>query len=530
MNTIRINNQKIVLLYLLNIMCFVSLHAQQFRTYSDERQFYSDSLDDSIYNTLQKTYQKGEAQRDIKSLVRLSAFERGQFEYGKAFSHAGEALFMAEEIQDSVLIAKAHEELGVLAYLYKQDEDAGSNFLKAHKYYKVLYKQSKIDIGDLYQSHYNLMMYYQRISNYDGLKAQIDSCRTLSTFRNEKFDKIFLAEKEASLFEMTNELAAAKTLLVWAASALENAGQNTDKAKFIKSFLIILYGRIGGVNIGLKRYVDAKQYFEKAVSIEDETGENIFYKSFVYSQYANLLYRQGEYKKAYESEQKAKFISDMYLNPRKDRNRGFLTVRNRYKDELAKKKELLNSKNLELANKEKDVLRFRNLLYVFLFVVVIFGFVVIFRIRSLKHQKKEKDSMALIDIKNKELTGSTLRLIEKEEIIKKLIDFIKSSNSEHQAKSLLKMIEGRSESLWDAFNTRFKEQNVGFYERLQQKIPDLSGADLKLCALIKLNFSGKEMAYLLGISLGSVHVARHRLRKKMDLNRGVNLTNLINSI
>ena len=72
--------------------------------------------------------------------------------------------------------------------------------------------------------------------------------------------------------------------------------------------------------------------------------------------------------------------------------------------------------------------------------------------------------------------------------------------------------------------------NENFYDRLQQKAPDLSSADLKICALIKLNFSGKEMAHLLGISLGSVHVARHRLRKKMDLERDVNLTNFINSI
>ena len=64
----------------------------------------------------------------------------------------------------------------------------------------------------------------------------------------------------------------------------------------------------------------------------------------------------------------------------------------------------------------------------------------------------------------------------------------------------------------------------------KKKVPDLSAADLKVCALIKLNFTGKEMSHLLGISLGSVHVARHRLRKKMNLNRSDNLTNYINSI
>ena len=218
------------------------------------------------------------------------------------------------------------------------------------------------------------------------------------------------------------------------------------------------------------------------------------------------------------------------MNPRNDRNREFLTVRNRYKDELVKKNEQLNFKSLELANKQQDILRFRILLFVMLFLIVVAGLIILTRIRSLKHQKKERDSKELIEIKNKELTVNTLKLIEKEEIIKKLSDYIKESNFDRNSKSLLKSIESSSESLWDAFNSRFKEQNVGFYERLQQKIPDLTSADLKLCALIKLNFSGKEMAYLLGISLGSVHVARHRLRKKMKLERRDNLTSFISSI
>ncbi|MCK0189955.1 hypothetical protein [Arenibacter sp. F20364] len=100
----------------------------------------------------------------------------------------------------------------------------------------------------------------------------------------------------------------------------------------------------------------------------------------------------------------------------------------------------------------------------------------------------------------------------------------------NSTRTLLKSIEKRSVNLWDDFNNRFLSQNEGFYQRLLEKVPDLSSADLKICALIKLNFSGKEMAYLLGISLGSVHVARHRLRKKMDIRREINLSTYINSI
>ncbi|WP_091891018.1 hypothetical protein [Polaribacter sp. KT25b] len=152
------------------------------------------------------------------------------------------------------------------------------------------------------------------------------------------------------------------------------------------------------------------------------------------------------------------------------------------------------------------------------------------RIKNLKFEKKQQNSKELLDVKNKELTTNTLQLIEKEQVIKKLSDYIKEISPDNKTKMILKSLEKNSTSLWDSFNRRFNQLNKGFYERLQKKVPDLSRGDRKFCALIKLNFSGKEMAYLLGISLGSVHVARHRLRKKMNLERNQNLTKFINSI
>ena len=66
-----------------------------------------------------------------------------------------------------------------------------------------------------------------------------------------------------------------------------------------------------------------------------------------------------------------------------------------------------------------------------------------------------------------------------------------------------------------------------FYEQLNFKYPKLSRGDQKLCALVKLNLSSKEMAKLLGISIESVHTNRYRLRKKLGLTREVSLTEFV---
>jgi len=63
-----------------------------------------------------------------------------------------------------------------------------------------------------------------------------------------------------------------------------------------------------------------------------------------------------------------------------------------------------------------------------------------------------------------------------------------------------------------------------------EQYPDLTPADLKRCALVKLNFDCKEMSYLIGISANSVQMARSRIRKKMNLGRNDSLSNYLNKI
>jgi DNA-binding CsgD family transcriptional regulator len=80
---------------------------------------------------------------------------------------------------------------------------------------------------------------------------------------------------------------------------------------------------------------------------------------------------------------------------------------------------------------------------------------------------------------------------------------------------------------WNDFNSSFESLNKNFYARLKQAYPEISPNDLKLCALIKMNLSIKEMAGILNISPDSVKTARYRLRKKLQLNTEENLTDFI---
>jgi FixJ family two-component response regulator len=69
----------------------------------------------------------------------------------------------------------------------------------------------------------------------------------------------------------------------------------------------------------------------------------------------------------------------------------------------------------------------------------------------------------------------------------------------------------------------FEKVHHSFFEKLIQRFPDLTAADMRLIALLKINLNNIDIAVLLGISQDSLRVARHRLRKKLRLEQGEDL-------
>lgn len=513
------------------------LQAQQFNHYLPEsfHPFKTDGK--SAIKLVTKKYkqvvQKQDTASIIEKLILLSSLERINLNYRTAFDRAGEALFLAEQYNNVLLIAKAHEELGILNYLFKQDDSAGIHFKNSLFFYKK--SQSINNQQSLLHPYYNLLLYYQRIKDSQKTKAYIDSCSYITNSKGlVNFERIFLNEKRANLCRWNSDFEKAITYIEKSILALENLKTNEELFLKQKSFLIILYATKGSIYRSQGKMDEAKLCLEKSLHAKDLYGEHTFYKSFVYKSYATLLYDIGEFKKSYANLLRAQEINDKYLNPRNDDNHNFISIKNRYNEEINKKNAEINLKNLELAESKQENLRFKIFLFIAIFLIIVVIFIFRYRTQHLKHQKenainekKQQQAKELIELKNKELTSSMLQLIEKDEIIKTLSDQLKKDPSN---KTLLSSIEKRSVSLWEAFNTRFMALNKDFYDRLKKQVPNLSAADLKICALIKLNFSGKEMAYLLGISEGSVNVARHRLRKKLEIDRETNLVQYINSI
>ena len=83
---------------------------------------------------------------------------------------------------------------------------------------------------------------------------------------------------------------------------------------------------------------------------------------------------------------------------------------------------------------------------------------------------------------------------------------------------------------WKRFQDNFNIVYDNFLGMLVTRFPTLKKNDLKLCAYLKMGLSSKEIASLLNTNLRSVETARYRLRKKLGLDGGENLTGFLQSI
>ena len=138
-----------------------------------------------------------------------------------------------------------------------------------------------------------------------------------------------------------------------------------------------------------------------------------------------------------------------------------------------------------------------------------------------------------IENKEKEQKKIALNIIRKNEILSELktgIEKLKSKPEgelKHSDLNSLKItiIESlNTDKERKSFDKYIKEINNSFYQNLENKYPDLTENEKKLCSLLRLKLSSKEIASILNITPKSVEVSRYRLRKKMNFKKNDKLS------
>jgi tetratricopeptide (TPR) repeat protein len=144
--------------------------------------------------------------------------------------------------------------------------------------------------------------------------------------------------------------------------------------------------------------------------------------------------------------------------------------------------------------------------------------------KTLAHNKEQMKTLELEQHRvKKELETMAIYLSQKNEFIenisKDLPQIAGSEVGEHALKriktTLLQSLQIEPER--ELINRQVDETYKHFSETLIRNYPQLQARDIKLCMLLQLGLSSKEMAAILNISPKSVDMARYRLRKKLQM-------------
>jgi DNA-binding CsgD family transcriptional regulator len=140
-------------------------------------------------------------------------------------------------------------------------------------------------------------------------------------------------------------------------------------------------------------------------------------------------------------------------------------------------------------------------------------------------------------ITNRNMSRYVLELDQKIEVLNHVKDRIQTlySQVDHSTRSeLLSIVNAIKSSandckLWQDFKLYFEKTNPSFLLLLSKKYPSLTTKDLKYCCYLKMNMSNDDIRNLLGINQESVRTHKYRLKKKMKLDKNLDLYSYIKS-
>ncbi|PKR80157.1 hypothetical protein CW751_11695 [Brumimicrobium salinarum] len=204
-----------------------------------------------------------------------------------------------------------------------------------------------------------------------------------------------------------------------------------------------------------------------------------------------------------------------------------MALEEQQKYELYKKNAEIKQNKLQL---EKVYLYITIIGVIVLLVIVIL--ILLNMKKNLQHNKlesrllEEEKSRMKNDLifKQREIENFANHIQEKNNLLKKLSTEIKtiSKQTDSNINNLKRLKDIVNHSIYVDENRKELELKIDhahqqFIQRLKSKFPQLTKTEIRLCSLLLLKFSSKEIAAIMSIEPSSVKMGRNRLRKKLNL-------------
>lgn len=492
--------------------------------------------DSSIINLqekLERSYEDLDTLASIKFLNKLAALYSNRSNYNRSYDGFWKALLLAEKIGHKASQSASYNGLAILYNLYNREEKALEYYKKALAVNKQLLQAGEISQGVLIANYYPLAIHFRVHNDNEKAKAYLDSCQLVDYIW--KNDRVLVQAEYGYILISEGKYAEADVFL----KALEE-----DTREKYPSYMVIFYGMMGDLYKDWGKFSESEDYYDKSLQAARFYRTHLNYVPDVYKRRSDLYSKMGQTLDSYESLILSYTINESLYSSRSQNNRNVLEIKDEVREEQERRNKAKQGQRLKQLEQEERILFLRLVIaigsIVFLLIV---GFILFKHLQSRhKHEKhlleqeqklQTQKSQDILNIKNGELAGSTVQLIAKDELLSEIAKKLKELRKNPDKKEITRLINSiqiNANQNWEEFERRFTAVNSEFYNNLRKKFPSLTAYDLRICALIRLNFSGKEMANLLGVSIESAYTARYRLRKRLGLSKEVDLPAYIQNI
>lgn len=428
-----------------------------------------------IFKKREKELETAVAYATLGSIYRqMNMCEKALEYYTLAYTY-----FEKESIEDRIL------GIGLeIASILKQTEEYQQS-LNWHRKNLALARamDNKASLARIYMNMGNT---YYRLQAYPRALTYLDSSVMIAKELGIEFGEFLYDINKAEVLIKMNKPAEAISLLNKASSLMNDYGTPEIRVEFYEAF--------SKAYQGIGRFEDALLYYQRAATLKDSLSSQAA---------AHFMF---EWEGVMQKERNARELAQLNEAIAKDRLHKWIILGGS----------------------------------IAIIMVLLFWFRMRFRVYQLKKKSIEEERQRLlmvVDVKNKELALKAIQSAAIGEAIagvsKQVLWLIPRVGRESADKlsQILKNLENMSSSgEWQDFELRFTQVHEDFFKKLHELCPELTPTEIKICSLLRLNMSSKEISVLTNRTVATIDNNRAAIRKKLGLPAEENLTKYLLSL
>jgi DNA-binding CsgD family transcriptional regulator len=298
---------------------------------------------------------------------------------------------------------------------------------------------------------------------------------------------------------------------------------------------------LGALCLQTGRPGQALDYLREALNVAEETDNKTEFVRLL-KDLGDAHAQNGNYKEAYAFREKHFEQYDSIFQKEKVEQINALEVRfqtAQKEAELALQQEEINTLNEKAKVDELTKSLYAGGMFSFLAVSggLFFGFRQRMKKNRIQMEKQEAIYRQEIEHKKKELASQTLHLVQKNTFLEELQDNLENLRRspekfkmEFRRIAMLLRKEKASDKDWETFKTYFAQVHNDFDQKLKTFSPEISEKEIRLAAFLRMNLTTKEIAATMNVLPESILKSKYRLKKKLGLDRDVDLSEFLVSI